>query len=128
MIFTFFCAELSSWQVTGSHFKWQFIKMLILLSLRLSTLEKLNLKINRAYLFKENFQYMREYKYPERVKKFLKQWFRRAAHFRLKHLRSYGFRTVETCKLALYHYMGKLSTEDELQEVPDGKNKESRCI
>ena len=114
---------------------------------RLSTLEKLNLKINRAYLLKENFQDMWEYKYPGCAKKFLKQWFWWATHSRLKPLRNfawmvrrheegilnyfkvpisngiveglnnkakvishraYGFRTVETYKLALYHCMGKL--------------------
>jgi transposase len=114
---------------------------------RLATLEKLNLKINRAYLLKENFQYVWEYKYPGWAKKFLKQWFWMATHSRLKYLRdfawmvrrheegilnyfkvpisngiveglnnkakvishrAYGFRTVETYKLALYHCMGKL--------------------
>ena len=114
---------------------------------KLSTLEKLNLKINRAYLLKENFQYVWEYKYPGWAKKFLKQWFWMATHSRLKPLRdfawmvrrheegilnyfkvpisngiveglnnkakvishrAYGFRTVETYKLALYHCMGKL--------------------
>ena len=114
---------------------------------KLSTLEKLNLKINRAYLLKENFQYVWEYKYPGWAKKFLKQWFWMATHSRLKPLRdfawmvrrheegilnyfkvpisngiveglnnkakvishrAYGFRTVETYKLTLYHCMGKL--------------------
>ena len=114
---------------------------------KLSTLEKLNLKINKAYLLKENFQYVWEYKYPGWVKKYLKQWFWWATHSRLKPLRdfawivrrheegilnyfkvpisngiveglnnkakvishrAYGFRTVETYKLALYHCMGKL--------------------
>lgn len=114
---------------------------------KLSTLEKLNLKINRAYLLKENFQYVWEYKYPGWAKKFLKQWFWMATHSRLKPLRdfawmvrrheegilnyfkvpisngiveglnnkakvishrAYGFRTVETYKLVLYHCMGKL--------------------
>ena len=114
---------------------------------KLSTLEKLNLKINRAYLLKENFQYVWEYKYPGWAKKFLKQWFWMATHSRLKPLRdfawmvrrheegilnyfkvpisngiveglnnkakvishrAYGFRTVSTYKLALYHCMGKL--------------------
>lgn len=114
---------------------------------KLSTLEKLNLKINRAYLLKENFQYVWEYKYPGWAKKFLKQWFWMATHSRLKPLRdfawmvrrheegilnyfkvpisngiveglnnkakvishrAYGFRTVGTYKLVLYHCMGKL--------------------
>jgi len=118
---------------------------------KLSTLEKLNLKINRAYLLKESFQYVWEYKYPGWAKKYLKQWFWWSTHSRLKPLRdfawmvrrheegilnyfkvpisngiveglnnkakvishrAYGFRTVSTYKLALYHCMGKLPRPD----------------
>jgi transposase len=114
---------------------------------RLSTLEKMNLKINRAYLLKESFQYVWNYSYAGCAKKFLKQWFWWATHSRLKPLRdfawmlrrheqgilnyfripisngiveglnnkakvvshrSYGFRTAEIYKLALYHCLGKL--------------------
>ncbi|MBI9109431.1 MAG: transposase [Spirochaetales bacterium] len=114
---------------------------------KLSTLEKLNLKINRAYLLKESFQYVWEYKYLGWAKKYLKQWFWWATHSRLNPIRdfawmvrrheegilnyfkvpisngiveglnnkakvishrAYGFRTVSTYKLALYHCMGKL--------------------
>lgn len=115
--------------------------------LRLSELEKLNLKINRAYLLKEQFRQFWDYAYPQNAKKFLKQWFWWATHSRLKPMRdfawllrrheqdiinyfklritagsveglnrkakvvsqrSYGFRTFEMFRLALYHSLGNL--------------------
>jgi len=114
---------------------------------RLSDLEKLNLKINRAYLLKEAFRKFWDYSYKAWAKKYLNQWFWWATHSRLKPMRdfawmvrrhqddilnyfkvpidngaveglnnkakaishrAYGYRTVETFKLALYHGMGKL--------------------
>jgi len=114
---------------------------------RLSDLEKLNLKINRAYLLKEAFRKFWDYSYPAWANKYLNQWFWWATHSRLKPMRdfawmvrrhqddilhyfkvpidngaveglnnkakaishrAYGYRTVETFKLALYHGMGKL--------------------
>jgi transposase len=114
---------------------------------RLRQLEQLNLKINRAYLLKEQFRQFWDYAYPANAKKFLKQWFWWATHSRLEPMRefawmlrrheqdilnyfklritaarveglnrkakvvnqrSYGFRTFETFRLALYHTLGDL--------------------
>jgi transposase len=58
---------------------------------RLSALEKMNLKINRAYLLKESFQYVWNYSYAGCAKKFLKQWFWWATHSRLKPLRDFAW-------------------------------------
>ena len=59
--------------------------------LRLSELEKLNLKINRAYLLKEAFRQFWTYTYPTCAKKYLDQWFWWATHSRLKPLRDFAW-------------------------------------
>jgi len=58
---------------------------------RLSDLEKLNLKINRAYLLKEAFRKFWDYSYPAWAKKYLDQWFRWATHSRLKPMRDFAW-------------------------------------
>jgi transposase len=114
---------------------------------RLGYLEKLNLKVNRAYLLKESFRDFWDYSYPAAGKKYLTKWFWWATHSRLEPLRDfawmlrkhqhgiinyfkcritngvtegmnnkvktivkrcYGFRTIPTLQLALYHCLGKL--------------------
>jgi len=60
-------------------------------SLRLSELEKLNLKINRAYLLKEAFRQFWTYTYPSWAKKYLNQWFWWATHSRLKPMRDFAW-------------------------------------
>lgn len=59
--------------------------------LRLSELEHLNLKINRAYLLKEQFRQFWEYLYPANARKFLKQWFWWATHSRLEPMRDFAW-------------------------------------
>ena len=54
---------------------------------RLSDLEKLNLKINRAYILKENFRDFWNYIYPGNAKKFLDQWIWMATHSRIEPMR-----------------------------------------
>jgi transposase len=120
---------------------------------RLGYLEKLNLKVNRAYLLKESFRDFWDYSYPKSAKKYLAKWFWWATHSRLKPLRDfarmlrkhqegimnyfkcritngitegmnnkaktvikrcYGFRTVDTLKLAFYHSLGKLPEPESL--------------
>lgn len=114
---------------------------------RLGSLEKLNLKINRAYLLKEAFRKFWSYNKKGWAKRYLKKWFWWATHSRLKPIRdfawlvrrhednilsifdmpihngtveglnnkakvishkAYGFRSVETYILNLYHCMGGL--------------------
>lgn len=114
---------------------------------RLGYLEKLNLKVNRAYLLKESFRDFWDYTYRKSAEKYLAKWFWWATHSRLEPLRDfawmlrehqdgimnyfkcritngitegmnnkaktvikrcYGFRTITTLKLALYHCLGKL--------------------
>lgn len=58
---------------------------------RLSDLEKLNLKINRAYLLKEAFRKFWDYSYPAWAKKYLDQWFWWATHSRLKPMRDFAW-------------------------------------
>lgn len=57
--------------------------------LRLSYLEKLNLKINRAYLLKEAFRRFWDYTYPVWAKKYLNQWFWWATHSKLEPMRNF---------------------------------------
>lgn len=58
---------------------------------RLSYLEKLNLKINRAYLLKEAFRRFWDYTYPAWAKKYLDQWFWWATHSRLQPMREFAW-------------------------------------
>lgn len=58
---------------------------------RLGELERLNLKINRAYLLKEQFRHCWDYIYPANARKFLKQWFWWATHSRLKPMRDFAW-------------------------------------
>jgi len=58
---------------------------------RLSDLEKLNLKINRAYLLKEAFRNLWDYTYPAWAKKYLDQWFWWATHSRLEPMRKFAW-------------------------------------
>jgi len=59
--------------------------------IRLSDLEKLNLKINRAYLLKEAFRKFWDYSYKAWAKKYLIQWFWWATHSRLKPMRDFAW-------------------------------------
>jgi transposase len=58
---------------------------------RLSDLEKLNLKINRAYLLKEAFRRFWDYSYPAWAKRYLDQWFWWATHSRLEPIRKFAW-------------------------------------
>ena len=60
-------------------------------SLRLSDLEKLNLKINRAYLLKEAFRRFWNYTYRACAKKYLDRWFWWATHSRLEPFRDFAW-------------------------------------
>ena len=51
---------------------------------RLSSLERINLKINKDYLLKERFQDLWSYKAKTWARKHLKQWFWWATHSRLE--------------------------------------------
>jgi len=58
---------------------------------RLSTLEHLNLKINRAYLLKELFRNFWTYQRAGWAKRYLKKWFWWATHSRLAPLRDFAW-------------------------------------
>jgi transposase len=58
---------------------------------RLSSLEKLNLKINRAYLLKEAFRIFWSYQKRRWAEKYLKKWFWWATHSRLKPIRNFAW-------------------------------------
>ena len=58
---------------------------------RLNSLERMNLKINRAYLLKERFRDLWSYKTKPWARKHLKQWFWWATHSRLKPLREFAW-------------------------------------
>ena len=58
---------------------------------RLSALEKLNLKINRAYLLKEAFRDLWSYSKPAWATKYLTKWFWWATHSRLKPMRDFAW-------------------------------------
>lgn len=56
---------------------------------RLSYIEKLNLRINRAYLLKEEFKEFFTYRSAGWAEKFLKRWIRRAMRSRLKPIKEF---------------------------------------
>jgi transposase len=58
---------------------------------RLSFLERLNLKINRAYLLKELFKQVWTYRGKGWAKRFLDRWFWWATHSRLKPMRKFAW-------------------------------------
>jgi len=58
---------------------------------RLSDLERLNLKINRAYLLKEAFRGFWSYTYQACAKRYLDQWFWWATHSRLEPMRNFAW-------------------------------------
>ena len=58
---------------------------------RLGYLEKLNLKINRAYLLKESFRELWTYKRKGWAKRFLTKWFWWATHSRIKPMRDFAW-------------------------------------
>jgi len=58
---------------------------------RLSYLEKLNLKINRAYLLKENFRELWSCANRQEAKKFLDHWFWLATHSRILQMRKFAW-------------------------------------
>ena len=58
---------------------------------RLSDMEKLNLKINRAYLLKESFRTFWTYQSKPWAEKFLQKWFWWATHSRLQPLRDFAW-------------------------------------
>ena len=58
---------------------------------RLGILEKLNLKINRAYLLKEAFRQFWDYKLQHWAEKYLKKWFWWATHSRLEPMRKFAW-------------------------------------
>jgi transposase len=60
-------------------------------SARLSDLEKLNLKVNRAYLLKETFCHLWTYKRKGWAKRFFNQWFWWATHSRLEPMRKFAW-------------------------------------
>lgn len=58
---------------------------------RLGALEKLNLKINRAYLLKEAFRDFWSYSKPAWAAKYMQKWFWWATHSRLKPMRDFAW-------------------------------------
>jgi transposase len=60
-------------------------------STRFSVLEKLNLKIHRAYLLKESFRQFWTYRVKGWAARFLQQWFWWATHSRLEPMRDFAW-------------------------------------
>lgn len=58
---------------------------------RLAELEKLNLKINRAYLMKEAFRKLWDYRNPVWAEQYLDKWFWWATHSRLEPMRDFAW-------------------------------------
>jgi len=82
---------------------------------RLWALEKLNLKINRAYLLKESFRQFWDDKTKGWAARFLKRWFWWATHSRLKLMRDFAWmlrrneqgqdRQSQSLRMSLYSHV-----------------------
>lgn len=90
---------------------------------RLSGLEKLNLKVNRAYLLKESIRELWEYKNKNQANRFLEKWFWWATHSRIKQMRNFAW-------LMKKHLNGILSWFDEpvSNAAVEGMNGKAKAI
>jgi transposase len=92
-------------------------------SVRLSQLEKLNLKINRAYLLKEQFRQFWDFPCLKEAGTFLKQWFWLATHSRLKPLRDFAWMLRRHEQDILNYFKLKITAGR-----TEGRNRKARVV
>ena len=90
---------------------------------RLADLEKLNLKINRAYLLKEAFRSLWDYRYPAWAESYLDQWIWWATHSRLKPMRDFAW-MVKRHKEGILNYFRARVTNASVE----GMNRKAKVV
>lgn len=91
--------------------------------LRLSDLEKLNLKINRAYLLKEAFRHFWDYRYQAWAESYLDQWIWWATHSRLEPMRNFAW-MVKRHKEGILNYFRSRVTNASVE----GMNRKAKVV
>lgn len=90
---------------------------------RLGHLEKLNLRINRAYLLKEAFREFWEYKTFGWAKRYLKKWFWWATHSRLKPMRDFAWMLRRHEEGILSYFKARVSNA-----AVEGMNRKAKVV
>lgn len=90
---------------------------------RLADLEKLNLKINRAYLLKEAFRNLWDYRYPAWAESYLDQWIWWATHSRLEPMRNFAW-MVKRHKEGILNYFRARVTNASVE----GMNRKAKVV
>lgn len=90
---------------------------------RLGYLEKLNLKINRAYLLKEAFREFWNYRRKGWAKRFLNKWFWWATHSRLKPLRDFAWMLRDHQEGVLNYFKVRITNG-----IVEGMNNKAKAI
>jgi transposase len=90
---------------------------------RLGYLEKLNLKINRAYLLKEAFREFWNYRRKGWAKRFLHKWFWWATHSRLKPLRDFAWMLRDHQEGVLNYFKARITNG-----IVEGMNNKAKAI
>ena len=90
---------------------------------RLSDLVKLNLKINRAYILKENFRDLWGYTYPGNAEKFLDGWIWMATHSRLEPLRDFAWMLKRHKEGILNYFKSRISNG-----AVEGMNRKAKVV
>jgi len=90
---------------------------------RLSDLEKLNLKINRAYILKESFRDLWDYIYPGNAEKFLDHWIWMATHSRLEPLRDFAWMLKRHKEGILNYFKSRISNG-----AVEGMNRKAKVV
>jgi len=90
---------------------------------RLADLEKLNLKTGRAYLLKEAFRGLWDYRYPAWAESYLDQWIWWATHSRLKPMRDFAW-LVKRHKEGILNYFRARVTNASVE----GMNRKAKVV
>jgi transposase len=90
---------------------------------RLSELEKVNLKTHRAYLLKEAFRKFWDYTYPASAEKYLRQWFWWATHSRLEPMRDFAWTLREHQEEILNYFHMRITNA-----TVEGLNNKAKAI
>jgi len=90
---------------------------------RLSELEGLNLKINRAYLLKESFREFWDHQTPDSAKEYLDGWFWWATHSRLKPMREFAWMVRRHQEGVLNYFRLRISNG-----VVEGLNNKAKVV
>ena len=90
---------------------------------RLGNLEKMNLKINRAYLLKESFREFWSYRFEGWARRYLKKWFWWATHSRLRPMRDFAWMLRRHEEGVLAYFKSRVSNG-----AVEGMNRKAKVV